>query len=604
MIEAVQHFSEALAPRLFNTDRPVRYVTPEVAHYHLMRIASPYLGDNILDVIHLSPARLCRAIITLLTQAAAAGLSTSEALARLREDWENRYPHRPHLYGILAQITQQYRAFCLSQNIMDLPVAFEAFGQIILGLPNFGNYVADHFSLIVMDNLEDMGPVAHDFAFWVTETVPKSILIYDEGCGYQLDEGIDPVNGFSLSLVCTDRVQWKGDDDTRLSKLSLKLSAAIRETADWPPQLESADNPLEMNANSPLVLSAHSHFAGAITWCADQIKTLIDRGISPSEIILVSPDLSISMVADIEYCLSRAGIPSILPGSTPFVPDCVESILTMAQLGFPDTKAPSTYSIGLALARLIPEFDPVRASLLSRTMYRDGLFSSFDALVRGMQLRITPQLGRLFEQLRSWLDDNLLLVQESPLYLFAERFQGEVLAQPGFLLSSDSDADVVVSEMISILRDFAGGITPSQKEDWLGANKAIQAQMLSEGLPRLVHTAGEKPQMHGVFITSIREFLQSNHSVGYQFWLNTHDRRWWRESYTPLVSPHILRRSFTSDSWSDADELNLQRQTLIKHVTGLLQRCYSQVYVAYVDDQEAGFDRSGSLVTLIRNCDL
>ncbi len=591
VLEMLRHFDQMTRSVFPDPNQPVIYAPPEVAYYHILSIATPYLESGLLDDVRLSPRRLCYIIENLLNQAAAAGLSLDAATSRLATSWEATQPYRPHVYGVLAQIAQQYRAFCRSQSLLDTSLALEIFNHNILDLSDFREHIHSCFSLVLMDNVEDMGAVAHDFALWVTETVSKSVFIYDQDAGYQVTLGIDPVNGRGLAEICDNHVTWK-HEKKRIGpvEVSYRLASLIRSLADWPPILPFPAQNMVIAAGS-VNLSVHPDYSQAIKTCVEKVISLVDSGVPLSEIAILSPYLSRMTCVDLQSSLKEVNIPSTAYLVADAPPQCVKSILTLAQLGI--DHGVSHHSVAQALANLITVLDPVRAALLSQTVYHKGILSGFDSLTSNMQHRITSEVGAWYEKLRLWLEDNALLAQKSPINVFVERFAHEVLSQPGYLLSLESNSALTVARWVSILEDFTTAFVPLK--DSVKLNLEIIKQInTGKWSTESVVVGDQFPS--DVIIAPASVFMRMNRVVDYQFWMDIGSQWWWREQNTAFINPFILRRSFTHDAWTDTLHTDIQRQTLQKYSSGLLRRCRLQVYANFVEQSPSDFRQISPLV--------
>ena len=580
----LRHFDLMTRSVLPDPDQPVTFATPEVAYYHILRIATPYLESGLLDDVRLSPTRLCHTIENLLNQAASAGLSLDTAIERLTTTWEVTQPHRPHVYSILAQITQQYRAFCLSQSLLDLPLALDIFNRNILDLSDFREYIHSRFSLVVMDNVEDMSAVAHDFALWVPETVSKSLFIYDQDAGHQAARGIDPVNAQSLAEICDNHVTWQHEKE-RIGPVgvSYRLTSLIRDVADWPPVLPFPVQDMVIAAGS-VNLSVHPVYSQAVMACVEKVISLVDRGVPLSEIAILSPYLSRMTCVDLQSSLKEANIPSTACLLADAPPQCMKSILTLAQLGL--DHGVSRHLVAQALSNLITVLDPVRAALLSQTVYHKGILSGFDSLTSNMQHRITGEIGARYERLRLWLEGNALLAQNFPLNVFVERFAHEVLSQPGYLLSLESKSASTVAHWVSTLEDFATAF--ASLKDWTKVNLEIIKQInTGNWSTESVFVGDQFPS--DVIIAPASVFMRMNRTVDYQFWMDIGSQWWWREQNTAFINPFILRRSFTLDAWTNTLHADTQRQTLQNYSCGLLRRCRLRVYANFVEQSLSDF---------------
>ncbi|NJN79685.1 MAG: hypothetical protein HC797_03980 [Anaerolineales bacterium] len=90
-----------------------------------------------------------------------------------------------------------------------------------------------------------------------------------------------------------------------------------------------------------------------------------------------------------------------------------------------------------------------------------------------------------------------------------------------------------------------------------------------------------------------------NRPVTIQFWLDPGSNGWVQRLSQPLTQPYILSRHWDASqgkTWTDADEVNAETQTLARLAGGLLSRCREKIYLALSDLGESGMEQRGTLL--------
>ena len=104
-----------------------------------------------------------------------------------------------------------------------------------------------------------------------------------------------------------------------------------------------------------------------------------------------------------------------------------------------------------------------------------------------------------------------------------------------------------------------------------------------------------------VLITPATTFLMANRSVGYQFWLDAGSNGWWERIAQPLTHPYILAADWPAGrNWTDADEVDAQRDRLARLLLGLTRRCRQHIFITNAETGEQGFEQRGQLLLVLQ----
>jgi hypothetical protein len=100
-----------------------------------------------------------------------------------------------------------------------------------------------------------------------------------------------------------------------------------------------------------------------------------------------------------------------------------------------------------------------------------------------------------------------------------------------------------------------------------------------------------------VLLAPAYTFLMSNRPVDVQFWLDAGSSGWVERLFQPLTHPYVLSRHWPRERiWTDADEAQVNAETLARLLNGLLLRCRSKVYLALTELGESGYEQRGALL--------
>jgi hypothetical protein len=246
--------------------------------------------------------------------------------------------------------------------------------------------------------------------------------------------------------------------------------------------------------------------------------------------------------------------------------------------------------------------DLVRAQLLAEIVYRQRDFSlaSFDGIKPDVQERITFTLGNRYSLLREWLQ----AYRESdplPLDHFLRKLFGEVLSQPGFGFHTNLDAIRVAASLVESVKNFRMAMEPSGELTGLSNLSSLGQEyiaMLNDGVIAAQYLESWRTgDEQAVFVAPAYTFLLTNRPVTVQFWLDAGSSGWYERLAQPITHPFVLARNWEPGRlWTDADEVEQNREALGRLTSGLLRRCRERVYLGMSELGESGFEQRGELL--------
>lgn len=242
--------------------------------------------------------------------------------------------------------------------------------------------------------------------------------------------------------------------------------------------------------------------------------------------------------------------------------------------------------------------DLVRAQLLAEIVYRpkELKLSTFDEIKPEMQERITYTLGERYSSLRNWL---MFYREGNPLPLdhFLRKLFGEILSQSDFGFHQNLDAVRVAASLIESVQKFRVALDLTGFGNLSGLGREYLA-MLQDGVIAAQYLESWKSETDdAVLVAPAHTFLMMNRPVTVQFWLDPGSNGWVERLAQPLTQPYVLSREWDpSRTWTDADEVTAETESLARLVRGLLSRCREKVYLAIADLGETGFEQRGTLL--------
>jgi hypothetical protein len=444
--------------------------------------------------------------------------------------------------------------------------------------------------------VEEDFPRAHDLLREWLADFQSALLIFDDGGGFRQFLGADPLTGEALRELCDEEVVFEGS--FVMSEEVAALADGLVEAIVPEKTLNVQRSTFNDDAFSFLLTRFYPELLDAVT---AKISALInEEGIPPQEIVVLSPYLSDALRFSLMNRLQAANIPvrSHRPSRSLRDEPASQALLTLAELAHPDWNIhPTRFDVAYALM-LALSTDLVRAQLLTEIVYRprELRLSSFEEIKPETQERVTYTLGERYSILQNWI----LAYRESdalPLDHFLRKLFGEVLSQPDFGFHRNPDAARVASSLIESVQKFRIALDLTGFQNLSGLGKEYIA-MLQDGVIAAAYVeAWRVNEKETVFVAPAHTFLMTNRPARVQFWLDAGSNGWVERLFQPLTHPYVLARGWESGRpWSDADEVQSQKEGLARLVSGLLHRCGERVYLGLSDLGESGFEQRGELL--------
>jgi|GEM_PF-52348 len=499
-------------------NRPPIFLTLETAQYFMARLVGPLLDQGYFDSISIDRNRLYSQILDNLNKAAVVGFPYAEIGTRLKGAWIGESA-QARVYDEAQECANRFRERCLAHNLLDFSLQYELFVRHLWPLPVCRDYLTRRYVHLIIDNVEEDTPVAHDLLAEWLPICRSALVIYDWEAGYRRFLGADPTGAYRLKALCEEQVTFTESFVTspEVQELSVRLghilggkrgvepvvmlmgrgrartSAEEMEfSADGSPRSREAGvmvpKPKGGDVRPALDFAAHRFHPEMLDWVADEIGGLVHgQGVPPGQIAVLAPFLGGGLLFSLSNRLAARDVPvrSHRPSRALREEPATLCLLTLASLAHPAWGImPSKFDIAYALTLAIDDMDLVRAQLLADIAYRarDGspTLGAFSEIEPPMQERITFLLGGRYEALRTWLAANQpqaisrqrtaagrkAKARGTELDHFLSRLFGELLSQPGFRFHKDYTAGEVTANVIESARKFRQvmGPTPPARE--------------------------------------------------------------------------------------------------------------------------------------------
>jgi hypothetical protein len=591
-----------------NPEQPPQFLTLETAQYYMAHVVRPLIEDhNFFDSLTINRNRIFSQILDNLNKAAFVGFPIEEIAPRLKAAWVGDV-EQIHIYDNVQSSALAFRAFCLEHNLLDFSLQVEIFIKYLWPHAPCRDYLTRNYRHLIVDNIEEDTPVAHDVLREWLPDFDSALVISDTEAGYRFFLGADPESAQTVVNACEEIIPFAknllGSKD--IQNLQYGIRQAVASLTGAAPQQQAHPS---ANATQALVTPTENprYFPAMVNWTAGEVRRLIDQGTPPGEIVILAPFMSDVLRYSLSNKLDELGVPhhSHRPSRALRDEPAAQTLLTLATVAFPywDMK-PKRINFAFALMQALDSFDLVRAQLLSRYIYDERAegfpLLPFEEVPAEVRDRITYRAGERYDQLRSWLAATLP-DDDQTLDFFLNRLFGEVLSQPGFGFHDDLENANTVATLIESIQKFRWVIGEQLGQTDFSTGKEY-VQMVADGViaAQYIRPWQEAPE-DSVFLAPAYTFLMRNQPVDYQFWLDIGSPSWYQRLDQPLTQPYVLSRNWNpKEGWTTEDELRAANETLQRLSLGLLNRCRQKVYLGMSEMDISGYENRGLMLRIFQ----
>ena len=601
-------------------DREPTFLTLETAQYFMWRIVAPlirtegYFGD-----LAIRRGRLLSQLIDNLNKSALVGFDHTDIYHRLRGAWTGS-PDHVSSYWQAQDCATRFREYCLTQNLLDFSLVTEVYHRYLFVHEVYRRYFRARYRHLIVDNLEENVPVAHEVIDWARRQCQSTAFAYDEGGGYRVFLGADAAGARELGRRCYESLAFT--ELLRPAVHTLAFSDALIAA------LHVSSPPASPQGLPRLALldggaQGDRYWIGMIRQVVDRLAALVKEGTPPGEIAIIAPYVSEVMRFAVEESLARRGIPlRLLRPSAPLRDSpVIRGLLSLALLAHPawhitiqdEEYSLSEQDVALALQMTLAGLDPVRARYLARAALpprspalRDLSGAAGDGLT-GRDLgrlweRVGHQVRQRYETLRTWLE-TYRQGQLEPLDIFLTRLFGDLLCQPGYGFFDQGEEARAYGRLVESAAKFrlAVGLDKALAEEEV-AREYVQIILSGIATAEYLLDWPRATDDEAVILAPAYAYLTRDVHSSYQFWIDLGSDGWWNRPNQPLTHPYVLSSRWpVGQPWRDIEEEEARRQTLARVVRGLAARCTEGLYLAFSELGLDGVEQSGHLQRVLMN---
>lgn len=590
-----------------NPTDPPTFLTLETAQYNMAYLVRPLLIEGYFSSVTVEPNRIYSQVLDNLNKAAVVGFEHTEIGSRLRAIGMGD-PAKQHIFEDAQKCATKFRQYCLAHNLLDFSLQVEVFRKFLWPLPQGRDYLFRSYHHLIMDNLEEDTPVAHDLLRDWLPHFDSALLIYDREAGFRSFLGADVHTGYALKEQCEINREWQGNFVASSGVEALRTCLGLQFNSNHNGRSKPKTPPIAVSQSihRSLGFQFHQYFPQMLDWVIQETDRLIhEEQVRPGEIVILAPYLPDSSLYAIMDRFQRAGIPTRSHRPSRSIRDepLAQCLLALAELAHPEwNTSPSPFEIANLLTQVIEGLDCVRANLLSELVYPSSKTGAPRRLVpvpvknQALLERIGFRFIQKVNRLQEWLNAYLPAPGED-LDHFWRRLFDEVLSRDGFTFHSNPRATEVAANLIESVRKFRLATGRALEEDGKQVGPEY-IRMVQEGVISAQYLRSwDDPEEDSVLVAPGYSFLMRNKAARFQFWLNVSSDGWSERLYQPLTNPYVLSREWPlGRPWTYADEEDVIQTNLSRLALGLLSRCQDRLYLGWSNLNEQGREETGRLL--------
>ena len=619
-------------------DREPTFLTIETAAYFMWRIVEPLMArEGYFSDITIRRERLLSQLIDNLNKSALVGFGHSEIFSRLRGAWTGSPEHAGRF--LQAQdCALRFREYCLSQGLLDFSLSVELYRQHLMPHEVYLRYFRAHYRHLLVDNLEENVPVAHDMIRWAAGQCASTVLVCDRGGGYRLFLGADARGARSMQALCEEELTLVPLHSGVAHTLAFSdgLKRALRLDAA---RTSSQGGFAQGSVGQAIVEQGwQRYWVGMIRWVAARIVARAERGTALGDMAIVAPYVSEVMRFAVVEALAEHDIPVRLlrPSRALREDPIVRGLFALVILAHPEWEvalqgqpyALPAEDVALALGVALGDLDPIRARRLAEAALPAGARTLADLSGGPDATASARDLGRLweavgyahrqaYETLRVWLETHgrgeggEASDQDEALDLFLSRLFGDLLSRPGYGFYRRPEEARSYGRLVESARKFVEAVSWNEGAvSWNEGAVSLDSRAMPGSLAQeyvqlilggiasaeYVVDRPERVEDEAVLLAPAHAYLTRDVRSAYQFWIDLGSDGWWNRPNQPLTHPYVLSRNWpVGQPWRDVEEEQSKREALGQVVEGLAARCTQGIYLAFSELGLDGSEQSGRL---------
>jgi hypothetical protein len=571
---------QAAAPTLKHWVRP-EFLNVEIAH-HLMRGLVEKAEIEFSHLVKASPQRIAIQIASnLSTVAAASGLSPGEMARRLQES-DRQGQDRSRVYELVHALLEEFREKCLDAGILDYGLSLHLFTGVLMQHPPYLEHLRQRYRFLLVDDLDETVPAEQDFLAALKGEMAETVFAFGTDGGHSSFMGADPGSAMQRFGPGAEQVELSGSHTCSAENFAFGEAIRRRIAGEKPSRrfVSVVEDHIMADLRGEMV-----------TQVVERIAALVDRGVPPGEIAVLTPHVDKALEVTARQVLGGRPRPIAVQNlslSRRLVDEpYARAIITLAGLVHPHWKIPrdSAGSFSNAM-HLLLKLDPVRASILGDAVWRADDLPDLDA--SGLRRRVGFERAEAYEFLRNWVHEARR--KEWGTDEFAQAVVAEVMAP---LIGDLQPAQLHACQQLLV---SAHRFRQAMERFGDGAYGTEYIKMLTEGTVAAEPLEAYDPARDAVTLATPFAYLTARLTSQYQIWVDLSSDGWYPSDVKELANPHVLSRHWEEGNrWSDRLNNRYRQANAARTAQALVRRCRGRILLAECALTAWGQEQEGGL---------
>lgn len=558
------------------------FMTVETAHYLMGLLVEELRGQGYFPEVSATSQQIAVQMIDNLNQTAMNGYQLAEGGERLMLSVGDGN-HKQKALSQAVETMQAFRRNCLQSRCLDYSLTVELFNRYLLPDPDYFAKLSGSVRYLLVDNLEESVPVAQDLIHKLLPFTRQACLAFDPHGGYSDFFGADKSRAEIMFLADADIEYLSAGVSPEVAGFAESLAACISKTGSTPTSRHAGvlKGQISTQLRGEMLKDV-----------SKQIIALIEDGLKPEEIAIISPDVD----QVVEFTLGRdltaksIGLANLNRDKRLLDQGFAQALIYLAILVYPEWHLELNFSGLVQALSILLQVDPIRAALLAEEIVRHSLdLPALDAV--GLRLRLGFDNSEKYELLRAWILQKR--VEKPELDLLFQQVFGELLAplRPGEQdLLACRQVINSITKFTTVIKNFQGFGQDDISRRFL--DMVTRGTLAAETLFRPPAHAG-KVLLATPYIFLLSPWIKK---VKYQFWLDVSSEQWLRGGAKELTNPYVMSRSWNPElTWDDQTDQDRRIARLSRIVLGLLGKCSHGLYTAACYLNPQGYEQNSYL---------
>ncbi|HWI61175.1 MAG TPA: UvrD-helicase domain-containing protein, partial [Symbiobacteriaceae bacterium] len=284
-------------PALRNWVRP-EFLNVEIAH-HLMRGLVEPVEIEFGHFVKASPQRIAIQIASnLSTVASASGLTPAEMARRLAQADRQE---KTRVYDLIHGLLEVFREQCLLAGILDYGLSLHLFTRVLMEHPDYLQHLRGRYQFLLVDDLDETVAAEQDFLGALALQMDQVVYALGTDGGHSGFMGADPVSARQRFLPGAEVVELSGSYTCSPEAFALGEALALRIGGDRK-QVRRFRDMVEDHISADLR-------GEMITAVVEKIGALVDRGVKPGDIAVITPHVDKALEVTARQVLGARAVP-------------------------------------------------------------------------------------------------------------------------------------------------------------------------------------------------------------------------------------------------------------------------------------------------------